>query len=156
MKNHRWELLTAGDMMKADIISVQKHATCQDIAKVLVDCAISGVAVRDLDGEIVGVISWRDVMESDLEAATPFRTAHEYFASGGLFSPLGPTRRATPLAPAESIMNRELLSIESTAGLREVAARMSEYRVHRLFVTDKDEAIVGILSTFDVIDALCA
>lgn len=158
MTRHRWELLTAAELMKTDIVSVSPTSTLTEIETILVEKGISGVAVRDASDRIIGVISWRDVMDADVaHAGGKKNEEHAFFAVGDLFG--APERRPTARPStmrAREIMSQHILTVPKSAEMSDIAGMMSEYRVHRLFVTDEAQRIVGIVSTLDLMDALSA
>ena len=151
MSRHRWEVMTAADMMKTDIVAVSADAPLAEIRRSIAEKGVSGVAVRDSRGAVVGVVSWRDIIDARQQSAE----THDYYTGGGIFEPPSAPIVPPPLR-AKDVMNDQLITIPMTADLKDVAGLMSEYRIHRLFVTDEDSKIVGILSTLDVMDALSA
>lgn len=157
MSTERWSRLKAADIMKKDILTVPPSAGAREIALAMSRKGVSGLAVRERGGPIVGIVSWRDVFDrlADPAACHDTKSVHDYFRvtdeAGTLFCEDDSVDDAVRAA---DVMNTELLTIDAEAGLQAIAAMMSEYRVHRLLVRDDSGTIVGILSTLDVMDAL--
>jgi CBS domain-containing protein len=155
----RWRLLTVGDIMKRVIISVPMSATAREIEQVLTENEISGVAVRNAEEQIVGIVSWRDVMAyfAQSDDRDP-RRPHDFFRyiDGDT---LETQEYEVPLdeeATAEEFMNVDLLTVPVGAGIRDAAKLMTTHRVHRLLVAGADGRIVGLISTIDILDTLTA
>lgn len=51
-----------GEVMTADVVSVDRSATFREIAKLLADYDITGLPVVDGDGRVVGVVSESDLL----------------------------------------------------------------------------------------------
>ena len=55
-------MLTAADVMTADVISVGPDMPVRDIAELLYTRRISGVPVLDADSRLLGIVSERDLI----------------------------------------------------------------------------------------------
>ncbi len=155
----RWHLLTVSDVMHENIVSVSLGATAREIEKVLTEQDVSGVAVKDTGDRVVGIVSWRDVMEwfantSDREPHRP----HDFFRfiDGDTFEYNEYEIPVDDAATARDFMNTELLTIPGTASIKEAAGMMTDNKVHRLLVTDENGEISGIISTMDILRTLTA
>ncbi|MCA9321289.1 MAG: CBS domain-containing protein [Planctomycetes bacterium] len=155
----RWHLLCVNDVMTEQIVAVPVSATAREIERVLTENEISGVAVRDHNERIVGIVSWRDVMDffAHSPESEPHRP-HDFFRyiDGDTLEFDEYEVALDDDATAADFMNTDLLCVAATAGLREAAKMMTTHRVHRLLATDNEGHIVGILSTMDVLDTLTA
>ena len=150
--------LTAADMMQTGMVTVPLDATAKEIEQVLVENKVSGVPVHDTAQKIVGIISWRDVMEYFAESSQEDpRNPHTFYRfiddetlelGSEIEIPLDQT------VTARDVMSTDLLTAPSTATLPEVARLMTEHKVHRLLVTDPLGDVVGILSTLDILRSL--
>jgi predicted transcriptional regulator len=159
--HQRWTYLRVADVMKDHIVRVPFSATVREIERMLIDNAVSGVAVTDNNDEIIGVVSWRDVMQYFAESPErePHRP-HEFFRYVEGDSSERVREVEIPVddaAAASDIMSTDLLCIAADAGLGEVAGMMVQRKVHRLFVTEGPQGhIIGIVSTMDILNALSA
>lgn len=156
---HRWELVTARDLMRTDLVTVSYASPLSDVEAKLGEHGFSGAPVVDEAGHIVGVISIKDLIArySQDPDARPRREAGFYHLST---EELGRDVELIGL-PAESeetaadLMTAEIYSVSPDAGLREIAKTMSSRRIHRVFVQDGGR-YVGLISTMEILDALSA
>lgn len=58
--------------------------------------------------------------------------------------------------PVGALVQSEPISVEETASLREAAQAMREAGVRRLLITDEADALVGLLSADDLLEAMAA
>jgi CBS domain-containing protein len=168
----RWKSIQARDLMHARIASAPLGASTAEIERALADHGVSGLAVRNAEERIVGIVSWRDlVAQSATETETAprwplayFRIADEAFDAYEVADLDDDETRADPVVHdgdhetcAADLMSNELLSVPGDASVADLARLMSTEKVHRLFVTEGDDAeIVGIVSTMDILAALSA
>lgn len=124
--------------MTTDLETVAPGASLDEVARKLADRRISAVPVV-ADGVILGVVS-----RSDLLHAGNF-LAMEH--SGRLALEL-PDQHAIDLVAARPHV------CKATASLRDAAREMRRYRIHRLFVVDRDGGPVGVISTLDLVAAV--
>ena len=158
----RWSGLTAGDIMQPRVITVSYSAPVSEIERVLSDHRISGVPVCGPAGNIVGVVSMRDLIDKYVEDpdSRPRRGGGYYhlsvedldeddFDSFNLPSEAEDT--------AESIMTSDVYSVLTTATLQEVARSMVEHKIHRVLVMDREtNRISGLITTMGVLAAISA
>jgi CBS domain-containing protein len=155
-----WTSLTARDLMQERVITVSYSAPLSEVERVLSDNRIGGVPVTDAAGHVVGVISARDLLDLYTEDpdARPRRGKGYYYLSSEDLDDVDFDSFSLPdesEATAESVMTAEAYTIGVSASLREVASLMAEHKIHRVLVTDDETgAIVGLISTMDLIRAL--
>jgi predicted transcriptional regulator len=152
--------LTAKDIMNPNVVWVPDRLPVSEATKLFVDRGISGAPVVDSDGEMIGVVSLRDIAFASLLKSAPNRSKKDMtYYTRGWEHPL--TRRE--VNALESAVDRELevkdimtplvVTVHKDAGIGEVADMMLMSKVHRVVVTDGDE-LEGIVTTTDVIRAL--
>jgi CBS domain-containing protein len=56
--------------------------------------------------------------------------------------------------PVQRWMTAEPITVNSSASIRECAARMLHARIHRLIVVDEEQRVVGVLSSTDLLTAI--
>ena len=56
--------------------------------------------------------------------------------------------------PAYEIMSPKVLTVQPDESVEKVASMMVESRVHRVFVTDASDEIVGVASSLDLLRAI--
>lgn len=156
--NPGFAALTAGAMMSRNMVTVPLDATAREIERILIENDISGVPVRDHADRIVGILSWRDVME--YFAQSPESEPHRPHAFYRMVDDETLEESDTlelaldDAVTARDMMSTDLLTVEETEGLKSIACTMSEHGVHRLLVRDSSGEVVGILSSMDILRAL--
>jgi len=124
------------DVMTRNVVSVRADATLRDVLTELATEHISGAAVLDGRGQLVGAISRSDIMEAEAETGDA--------ESWGRY--LGATL-------VKEIMTAPALTTAPEVDLKEAALAMEYGDVHRLFV-EVNGSLVGVLSRSDVSRAL--
>jgi CBS domain-containing protein len=148
--------LTAKDVMTERVLTVSTDWPVEQLAEFFVAEAISGAPVVNRDGELVGVVSLTDVARNDSRAADS-RSAdrHAYYLQVlELESSIDPEAAGSlvvdePTVKVREIMTPVIIEVGEDTPVAEVAAKMIESRVHRLFVT-RDEKVVGIITALDM------
>ena len=130
MKNH----ILLRDIMTRGVTSVPLDITLREVAKILIDQNVSGVAVTDHNGEIMGFITEMDMLHVVVDKSLLDSTAEE-------------------------IMTTSLKSISPSTDLETAASVMLEARIHRLIILSEQgmgasDRPVGILSASDIIRQL--
>lgn len=154
----RWEQVVARDLMRKDIVTIAENAPLSEVERVLADNRISGAPVTDAAGRIVGVVSWRDVVERYAEDpdARPRRVPGHFFLSSEEmldddFESVDLPEEAEDTAG--DVMTAQVYTVPAGAGLREIATEMLKHKIHRVLV-EEEGRYAGILSTVEILDAL--
>jgi CBS domain-containing protein len=156
----RWALVTAGDLMKTNVVTVAYSAPLSEVEQILSESRISGAPVVDQTGQILGVISLKDLNERYAEDpdAKP-RHGRGFFHLSSLGTLDGDFDSFEVPAEAEEtardLMTADIYRVPVGAGLKSIADVMCKHHVHRVLVEDQGR-LVGILSTLDVLEALRA
>jgi len=143
-------MMTVRDVMTRAVVSVQRGTPIRDVAQVLVDHAISGVPVVDVDGAVLGVVS-----EADFLVKEQGRDAVRHRPLARI---LGESRESqvqlVKLAAltAADAMTAPAVTIQSGRPITEAAAVMTARGVNRLPVVD-DGRLVGIVTRADLVRA---
>jgi CBS domain-containing protein len=124
------------DVMTRSVVTVRPDATLREALTELATEHISGAAVIDGRGRLVGAISRSDILEAEAET-------EEAEAWG----------RRLDSTLVNEIMTTPALTIAPEADLKEAALAMEYGDVHRLFVIENEE-LVGVVSRSDVSRAL--
>ena len=130
MKNH----ILLRDIMTRGVTSVPMDITLREVAKIMIDQNVSGVAVTDHNGEIMGFITEMDMLHVVVDKSLLDETA-------------------------EAIMTTSLKSISPSTDLETASSVMLEARIHRLIILSEpgmgaSDRPVGILSASDIIRQL--
>lgn len=146
--------MKAKDIMTKNVITVHKSATIKEIAKALVDNAISGVPVVDDDGALVGIVSEGDLLHKESIPKTP-----EYVnVLGAIVFFSGLQRFNTDFKKllaeqAANIMTDRVITVYEEEEIEEIAQLMLEHGIKRIPVL-KNGKIVGIVSRADLVKLL--
>jgi len=154
----RWALVTARDIMRKDVVTVNYATPLSDVERKLSDHRISGAPVTDESGHIIGVISLKDLVEryaEDFESHPRRGPGYFHLSSEEMqeddFDSFEVPDEAEETAG--DIMTGEVFSVGADAGLSEIAETMVKHRVHRVLV-EEDDKYIGLISTMEILDAL--
>lgn len=125
-------------IMRTNLKTISTDATVADAVAVLAKSGVSALPVLDRNGRVVGICSTRDLL--DAEAGCPDALAREH-----LFERTMVLEIMTPW-PA---------TVRPQDDVRDVAQRMLDGKVQRLFVEDAG-ALVGVISQTDIVAAVAA
>lgn len=135
------------DVMTPDVATARPDTPLLDVARLLVERAVSGVPVVDEDGTLVGVVSEADVLAKEV---------HEPHRAGALERILrrGPDREAERFdaRTAGEAMTSPAITVAPYAPITSAAERMTEHGVNRLPVVSRGE-LVGIVTRADIVRA---
>jgi len=133
-------MMTARDLMTEAPTTVGPTATVRRAVEILQTMDIRHLPVVNEDGELVGMLSDRDLRALSI----PYFVGPEH---------VGNLRTALDAGVA-SFMNSDVLSVEADADAAEVVDLMLDNKVGAVPVTDADGALVGIISYIDVLRAI--
>jgi CBS domain-containing protein len=127
--------MQVGELMKTDVAVVHEDASISEAVIRLADAHVHGVPAVNDRGRVLGVLSSSDIVEATAErSATTGRAVLQDLSVRDIMS--------TPpriIGPEEDV--------------RAAARAMLRHDVHRLFVI-RDEELVGVLSTSDIVRAV--
>jgi CIC family chloride channel protein len=128
--------MKVAELMQQNVRTISSEACVAEVVTSLADAHISGLPVVDKGGRIIGVVSATDVLtaEAESESATMGRDVMEETSVRDIMTP-----HPLTVAPDEDV--------------REAARQMLYADVHRLFVA-KDDRLVGVISTTDIVRAV--
>ncbi len=148
---------TAEDLMSRNPVSIRDGTSVKEAAALLLDRGYGAVPVIDRGGRPVGVLSRTDIVRYERE-----RT--DYLARG----PAGGADRPVPgerlpggfqIEDVDRMTVRDLMTpmvftVKPETPAPMVALEMTARKVHRLFVTDNDGTLVGVVTTSDIVRKL--
>lgn len=145
--------MRAIDVMTTAVVTVSPDSTVQDLAKLISERGISGVPVVE-NGRLVGIVSEGDLLHR-AETGTERRTARRRWR---WFDPGIEEARDYIKAHGRTvrdIMTRDVISVDETTDLADVATLMETRRIKRVPVL-RDGMLVGILSRANLVRAVAA
>lgn len=152
--------LTAKDVMNDNVITVQERMTVPELASLLIDNMITGVPVVDEAGKLVGVVSATDIVRSSARKTAALKEKHEsnYYLRGWEDKLDEEELGEFHVVEDEGLLVRDIMTplifkVSENTSISEMADTMIGGRIHRLLVT-KDERVVGIVTTLDMLRAI--
>jgi CBS domain-containing protein len=136
--------------MTENPISINEHATLHEAAAFLTKRSISAAPVINDAGRPVGVLSRTDIIRFSSGAPDVPQMLGDFINEAKKLS--APTRRNS--VAVRQAMTPVVLSVGLDASLAEVCETMLDRMVHRLFVTDQDGVLVGVISALDILRCL--
>ncbi|NIO08445.1 MAG: CBS domain-containing protein [Deltaproteobacteria bacterium] len=123
---------TVGDWMHKEVVTCTPDTSAEAVAKLMKAADMSTLVVVGEDGEVVGVITRMDLVNSRF---------------------VEPQAKDAAGIRAEHLMSWPVVCVTPTTPIAEAARVMSEKRIHRLVVVEQDSEQaqpVGILSITDL------
>jgi CBS domain-containing protein len=119
----------------------------------MIDLDVSAAPVIDEAGRAVGVIAVTDLLIYQRELGVPMGLRGDLAVPDAVATKLLDEYEIEIADPTrvDEVMTPDVFSVEITRPSDEVVAEMLRLRVHRLFVTDEQGAIVGVISTTDIL-----
>jgi CBS-domain-containing membrane protein len=133
-------MLTARDLMTQSPAVIDVTATLRSAVDKLQTLEIRHLPVVDSEGELVGMVSDRDLRALSIP----------YFVDG---ENVGTLRTALDASVA-SIMSADVIAVDEEADAAEIVDLMLDNRIGAVPVVDGDRTLVGIVSYVDVLRAL--
>jgi len=145
--------LLAREIMTPSIKAVPQSWTMDRLARFLTDNEIAGSPVTDDSGDIIGIVTLKDIIEFRWNASRPETEAQltedEAREARRLRMVIYEGMGKLPVE-VRDIMTPILLSVDEGTPVREIAKTMMAEHVHRIFVT-LDGKITGIITTYDLL-----
>ncbi len=155
--------LTAGDVMRSPVITLDKDTPLREAARTLSENHIGGALVVDFGAAPLGVVSLFDIVSYlaglDRPADEPggfYRYSYPKFEEGGeSWEREIEQAEDAPLRemPVAEIMSPRIISVPERLPIRQVARALWKHHIHRIFVS-RNGAPVGVISTMDVLRVL--
>ncbi len=130
--------MPAREFMQAPVHGIQADASLQQGYDQLRTLGISGLAVTDADGKLVGTLTRSDLLKVGRRQAGS--------RTGALLLTL-------PDQTVSSAMSKDLITATPDDTVSAVGAVMLKHHIHRVFLVEDGHA-VGVLSTRDVMRAI--
>ncbi len=141
--------LTVRDVMTVDVYAVAEDTAISTAARLLATRHITGAPVVTSSGRPIGVVSLADLVDPDRDRTQRDGYPLYYQLINGVRTELSDGVAVEPGCVAD-IMSPFVLSIHSSASLRDAAKIMLNDGVHRLLVVE-DGGLVGIVTSTDLL-----
>ena len=126
--------------MTTDVVSVGPDTSLLKVGKLMKDPHIRRIPVVDDNGQVVGIISDRDVRDASPSKATTLDMYEMHYLLAEL--------------KAKNIMTAKPITVKPTDTVEQAALIMLDNKVGGLPVVDDNGKLVGIISDHDVFKAL--
>lgn len=126
--------------MTTDVVSVGPDTSLLKVGKLMKDHHIRRIPVVDEEGQVVGIISDRDVRDASPSKATTLDMYEMHYLLAEL--------------KAKNIMTAKPITVKPTDTVEQAALMMLDNKIGGLPVVDGSSKLVGIISDHDVFKAL--
>ena len=151
----------ASDVMTGNPVSVRDELTVHEAVVFLTERRISAAPVINEAGRPVGVVSEADILRHDREHAEHLYWLPQKEVDRELTLQTGEHLdgrsfevEVPDITRVRDIMNPVIYAVRMTTPIFEVVHQLVKRRIHRLFVVDDDESLVGVITTLDVLSRL--
>lgn len=133
--------------MTTKVVSIPYTSKLKEVASILHENGISGAPVINDEGELVGVVSEKDVFKA------LYPSHAEFYDSPGAWVDLDTLEERTKDAiykPVDDFMTKEVVTVNPDASLMQVGSMMMVRGIHRIIVTGNENKILGIVTRRDI------
>jgi len=153
---------TARDVMQTEVLALNENDSLLEAHQFFVRHDITGAPVIDDHGQLVGIVSIRDLIRTGDEDHDASRTVSEYFCDSPSYANLSVDlyhlREGLSEIPVTDVMTKDPICVAPDSPVNEVAALIRKHQIHRVLVvspeTDGQAGIAGIISLFDLVSLL--
>jgi len=147
-------MLTAGDIMTKEVITVTKDTTIRDLAGIITKNRIGSVPVVDSNGALIGIVTESDLIEQDKNFHIPTVISLFdwviYLESEKKFE--RELKRMTARTVGD-IFTNEVVTVTPATPVSKIADIMSGEKIHAIPVVEGGK-LVGIVSRIDLIRSM--
>ena len=150
----------AKDIMTEDLLTAYEGWTIHRLADFFINRQISAAPVIASDHELVGVVSVSDVFKfnnaNENSKSEALRNHYRDICGQEINEELlrSWVKDADKNCTVHQIMNKEVISVDDTANVETVAKVLLDRHIHRVFVTNTDNKVVGVITAMDVLGTL--
>ncbi len=144
--------IEVADVMTTQVVSVMADDSLQDVVSLMLEHELSTVPVVNSANQCIGIFSGKDMTELFLEEDQELsrlldtdRLSMEW---------LSRSTETTDLRKVHELMNVNVTTIHRNKKLQAACKLMAKKKIHHLAVVDDNDVLVGVLSTFDVVNAI--
>lgn len=138
------------EIMKTEIITIPYGTPYREVAKILLEKRVSGAPVVDERGQLVGVVSEKDLFKAIYPSYNDFYSAPSNFID---FDKLEQEAHQTSEKRVEDFMSPRLITTTPETPILKVGAIMVATGIHRVPVLENGK-LIGMVSRGDVYRAI--
>jgi CBS domain-containing protein len=157
----RLHAVLAEDVMTPNPVSVREELNVHEAVVFLTERRISAAPVINEAGRPVGVVSEADILRHNREHAEHLYWLPQKEVDRELTLPTGEHLsgksfevEVPDVTRVKDIMNPVIYAVRRTTHIYEVVSQLVKRRIHRLFVVDEDNSLVGVITTLDILSRL--
>lgn len=139
--------MKVSEIMQKRLITLREDVNLKKAAKILVQHRISGAPVLDEKGNIVGIISEKDIFKKLYPDYKEFYSSPEFFVD---FEELEKRVKDISHIKVGDIMIRKVITVSPQTPIMRVGSIMLARGIHRIPVVDKEGKLIGIVSRRDI------
>ena len=146
----------ARDLMTRHVLTIPDTATVKEAVELLTEPEISAAPVVDETGWAIGVLSRSDLVAHNCEKVRDLGASGSHAKAtvrihGKKVVPDEVHTKNAGSKLVREIMTPVLFAVAADAPASSVVDAMLALKVHRLFVTDSDDNLLGVVSAIDVL-----
>ena len=143
-------------IMTTPAVTLSPEATIEEAVGLLVENGIGGAPVVDSDGRLVGLLDNDDLIlsEARLHAPTTIELLGAYIPLPGSVKRFNEEVRQALGATVADVMDDDPPSLTEGSTVEDAATLLHDHTVSRLPVLDATGAVVGVVTSGDLIKAL--
>jgi CBS domain-containing protein len=138
------------EIMKKEVVAIKKGTPYREVAETLVKNKISGAPVVDEKGDIVGVVSEKDLFRA---VYPDYKDFYETPAAHLDFEELEREAKKAGDKKVEDFMSKRLITADPDTPVLKIGALMIATGIHRVPVV-KDKKVIGMVSRRDIYRAI--
>ncbi|MFP4382147.1 MAG: CBS domain-containing protein [Candidatus Sumerlaeia bacterium] len=139
--------IIAADLMNPPEFTIKPDMTLRDVVRVMVKCKEEGLPVINEEGELLGDLSTRMVIEVGLPKYMKMITDPNVLSE---FEPFEAFYKKEDSLTAEEVMNREVLRLAPETPVEIVAHEMITKRCERAYIVE-DKNLTGVVYRKDIV-----
>lgn len=147
-------MLTVGDIMTKDVVTVKRETTVQELAEIFTSRRIGSLPVVDDEGNLIGIVTETDLIEQDKNLHIPTVVSIFdwviYLESEKKFE--RELKKMTGKTVGD-IYTEKRETVTADTPVRVAADIMSSKKIHALPVVD-GRKVIGIVSRIDLIRSM--
>ena len=149
--------------MEKSVVTVEADQPLLSVYRLFSDEDISGAPVMDSTGEVVGVVSARDLVRVVTQEHTEsnedlhYYSGNSSFDDSGWFSDVQGFEDRLARRTVSDVMTKGVISVATDTPVKEIAEIFHKNRIHRVLVLDgeaESNAVIGLVSVFDLVNLL--
>ncbi len=145
--------IQVGEIMESDVVSIGASASVAQLGRMMLDHRVSGLPVVE-GGQLIGVVSRSDIirkLEVERTQEAQFSDFYRQISSSDevaaddmirLGAKVGARLEGMSVA---DVMVKEVITLESSASLKEAARKLVDHNIHRLPIVENGR-LIGILT----------